>query len=116
MKIGPYNITLSRQPAPKTTGVEQGGSGAVTPGVLNLQEFLGHTKQPSITQIMNMIDNDGTAQALYNVMAFPVLATNWHIEPDPEDVVKNPDGTESHPQADKVTAWLRNPEHKGGMS
>jgi len=26
MKVGPYNITLSKKPAPKTTGVEQGGS------------------------------------------------------------------------------------------
>jgi hypothetical protein len=88
----------------------------MTPGILAFGDFLGINKQPSIPQIMNMIDNDGTAEALFNVMKFPVQATNWHIEPDPEDMVKNADGTETHPQADFVEACLRNPEHKGGMS
>jgi hypothetical protein len=116
VKFGPYTITLSRAKPPKTTGVEQGGSGMLTPGVLNVADFLGTSRQPTITQIMNMIDNDGTAQGLFSFITFPVQATNWHIEPDLEDVVKNPDGTESHPQAEFVEGCLRNPEHKGGMT
>ena len=86
MKLGQYTITLSKKTLPKVSGDEQGGSGSPTPSNLAFQEFLGATRQPTITQIMSMIDNDGTAQGLFSMLKFPVLATNWHIEPDPEDI------------------------------
>jgi SPP1 gp7 family putative phage head morphogenesis protein len=117
---GGRQLELSRQSAPDTSGNEQGSSGDPADGYFLAERNLGGIRNPTIEEIMQMIDNDGTAAALYNVVTFPVLASDWHIEPDPEDVIKvtNADGTETetHPQADFVEAALRNPEHKGGMS
>lgn len=120
MKIGKYQVTLARPVKPDTSGNEQGGAGTAAQGYFNGEEYLGRVRNPSIYQIMEMIDNDGTAQALYNVITFPVKATKWHLEPDPDDVLITTDAngaeTETHPQADFVESCLRNPQHKGGMS
>lgn len=117
---GGKSLQLSRQKPPKTTGIEQGSAGTSAAGYFDGEMSLSRIRNPSISQIMQMIDNDGTAQMLYSVLTFPVQAIDWHLDPDPEDVVKTvlPDGTtkETHPQADFVEACLRNPEHKGGMS
>jgi hypothetical protein len=118
---GGRQLLLSREKAPsKADGKEQGSSGDPAAGYFPLERELGSIRNPTINQIMAMIDNDGTAAALYNVMTFPVMASDWHIEPDPEDVIetKNADGTvtRTHPQAEFVENALRDPEHKGGMS
>lgn len=124
MKFGKYQVTLSRgkTPAPDTSGNEQGGteSGSTAAGYFDLENHLGRVRNPTIPQIMQMIDNDGTAQMLYSVLTFPAQASDWHLDPDPEDVIKtkSADGTETetHPQAEFIEEALRNPEHKGGMS
>lgn len=123
MKIplpGGRSLELARQPAPKTDGQEQGSSGTAAGGYFDGENYLSKVRNPSIRDIMQMIDNDGTAQMLYSVLTFPAQASDWHLAPDPEDVVKTtlPDGTEdeAHPQADFIEGALRNPEHKGGMS
>lgn len=120
MKIGKYEVSLARQAAPKVIDKEQGSSGGKATGYFDTEVGLGRVRNPNIQQIMDMIDNDGTVQGLYNFITFPVLATDWHIRPDPEDVVSTTDAngnvTESHPQADFIDDCLRNPEHKGGMS
>lgn len=129
MKIGKYELQLSRQTSakelarqasPRTTGDEQGGAGVPYQGYFASESRLGRTRTPTVSQIMRMIDEDGTAAGLYNVITFPVLATDWRLVPDPEDVVKTKDAQgndiETHPQADFVENCLRNPQHKGGMS
>jgi hypothetical protein len=111
-----YHVSLARDKPSKTTGQEQGTSGSQADSYFSIDQALGGLKRPSINQIMNMIDNDGTATMLYNVITFPVLATDWHIEPDAADVLVDKDGNETHPQADFVDHCLRDPLHKGGMS
>jgi len=73
VKLGRYDITLSKQKAPSIIGEEQGSSsGGTATGYFSGEESLGRVRNPSIKQIMDMIDNDGNAQALYNVISFPV--------------------------------------------
>jgi len=122
VKILGYEVTLSREPQPKNIGKEQGSSAAS--GAKSYQDYLDEnfntSKKPSVHQIMDMIDTDGTAAMLYSVITFPVLATSWRIDADPEDELvvkdKNGDETITHPQADLAEAAFRNPQHKGGMS
>ncbi len=120
MKLGKYEVSLAKQPKPKIVGTEQGSSGSPVNGYFELESMLGKIRNPNIKQIMDMIDNDGTAQALYNFITFPVEASDWHLVPDPEDVVVSKDSEgnkiEDHPQSDFVESALRNPQHKGGMS
>lgn len=125
MNILGRQITLSRQDlakqtVPKATGQEQGTAGGVTTSYFGIETSLSKIKKPTIPQIMDMLDNDGTVTGLYNVITFPVLATDWHIEPDPSDTVTTQgtdgDSIDSHPQAEFVEKALRDPLHKGGMS
>lgn len=123
IKLGRYEVELAKNAdgktieKPKADGKEQGsGSAGRSVDVY----FANETKEPTIKNIMNMIDTDGTAAMLYLVMTVPIQASNWYLQPDPADVVEttNSDGykTVTHPQADFVDSALRNPEHKGGMS
>jgi len=122
MKIGRYEVELAKQSAPKSDGKEQGSadSGFTSSQYFGNESGLGGVRNPSIKNIMDMIDNDGTAAMLYNVMAFPIMASAWHIEHDPADVLETTDANgnkiTTHPQADFIDSCLRNPEHKGGMS
>jgi hypothetical protein len=47
VKLGKYTVTLSKAKPPKTSGKEQGGSGMLTPGAVNFQDFLGVSRQPT---------------------------------------------------------------------
>lgn len=124
MKIplpGGRSLELARQTsAPDTSGKEQGSTGTAAAGYFDGEQSLSRIRNPSIPQIMQMMDNDGTAQMLYSVLTFPAQASDWHIEPHPEDVVKTTDKAgkvvETNPQADFITNALRSPEHDGGMS
>lgn len=130
MKVFGTEISLSRDPrrtnlakakAPsRADGKEQGTAGSKYDNYFNNELSLSGVRNPSIRQIMDMLDNDGTMAGLYSVVTYPMLALDWHIEPDPEDleIIKNADGTttELHPQADFVDKCLRDPLHKGGMS
>lgn len=119
LEIGRGGFKFARETAPKIMG-EQGSSNSKTSGAADLEAAFFGLKNPSIKQMQQMLDNDGTAQGLNNMIKFPVLASGWKIVPDPADVVitKDADGNdvETHPQADFVEAALRNPQHKGGMS
>lgn len=61
----------------------------------------------SITDYRKMIDKDGTAQALYNILTFPILATSYEIRADKDDT--------NEEQALFVRKNLLEPAHKGGM-
>lgn len=119
LELGRGGFKFSRETAPKIIG-EQGSSGSKTSGAADFENLFQNLRNPSIAQMQQMLDNDGTAQGLYNMIKFPVLASGWKIIPDPADVVvtKDKDGNEvtTHPQADFVESVLRNPQHKGGMS
>lgn len=120
MKIGKYQVQLSRQEKPTRVGKERSSAGSMPSGYFESESYLRGVRNPSVRQIMNMIDNDGTVQGLYNIITFPALATPWHLEPHPDDVLeeKLPDGTvrTTHPQADRIERALRSPEHMGGMT
>lgn len=129
MKIGRYEVTLSRSrrgpvalyakdttEKPITSGKEQGSNGVPYQGYFPNERTLGRTKDPTVRQIMDMIDNDGTAQGLYTAITAPPLAAGWHIEPHPQDILMAADGTETHPQADSIDNTFRAPQQEGGMS
>lgn len=116
MKLWKPRVSLAKKPQPNVTGEEQGSSGRLNDGYFQSELGLSNTRTPTIRQIMRMLDEDGTAAGLYSVMTFPVLAIDWHLNPDPDDVVKDKDGNTTHPQADFVESCLRDPLHKGGMS
>lgn len=121
LKFGQYEIELARERGgvkkPKTDGNEQGSADA---GSAVVEYFGNEGKEPTVKEIMKMIDNDGTAAMLYTVMTVPLQASDWYLQADPADVLVTTDAdgnkTITHPQADFVDECLRNPEHKGGMS
>lgn len=119
LELGKGGFKFARETAP-TIMAEQGSSNSKTSGAADLEALFMGMRNPSITQMQQMLDNDGTAQGLYNMIKFPVMATGWQIVPDPADVVvtKDKDGNDvtTHPQADLIEKALRNPQHKGGMS
>lgn len=107
MKLGPLNISLAK-PAPPVTGSEIGTSvNGLVPSIIN-EEFID-TSKIKVADLKKMLDNDGTVQALYNIMVMPLLGANWTIEPD-EDT---PEGKK---QTEEVIEMLSMPPHKGGMS
>lgn len=121
MNILGRKVTLAKQPAPDAKGQERGSSGGAYPTHFGSERRLERIKDPTIGQIMKMLDEDGTAAGLYNVITFPVLATDYRLIPDPEDNVvvgKDEEGNDivSHPQAELAEKALRNAQHKGGMS
>ena len=63
-----------------------------------------------VEQFKAMLDNDGTVQALYNMIVMPILGSNWTIEAD------DPESPSAVEQAAWVEETLRMPPHKGGMS
>lgn len=116
VRLGKYQFLLSKERPPVAKGDEQGTSGSKYDLYFDNEQSLGGVKEPSVRQIMNMIDNDGTAAGLYSVMTFPVLASDWYLKPHPLDVVKGKDGVEVHPQSDFAERALRRPHYDGGMS
>jgi SPP1 gp7 family putative phage head morphogenesis protein len=62
----------------------------------------------SIPDLIKMRQNDGTAQALYNIIRLPILSNPWTIEADDEDI--------NQEQANFVKDCLSLPPHMGGMS
>lgn len=107
MKLGRLQIRFSRKAAP-TTGQEIGSS----TGENVMSYFNGeviNTSKVKIKDLNKMLDNDGTAQALYLVFTNPILGSGWKIEPyDTSDEAKK--------QAEFVESVLRKPPEQGGMS
>ena len=109
MRIGRININLARQSKPKTDD-EVGTSAATANGAASLL-FNGeviNTDKITVSDLVKMRQEDGTASALYNIMTLPIMANPFSIEADPEDV----DGV----QAAFVKEALTRPSYKGGMS
>lgn len=61
----------------------------------------------SIAKYTKMRQNDGTVQALYNILTLPMLSTNWQIEADEEDADEK--------QAQLVRDNFELPPQQGGM-
>ena len=109
MRIGRININLARQSKPKTDD-EVGTSAATANGAASLL-FNGeviNTDKITVSDLVKMRQEDGTASALYNIMTLPIMANPFSIEADPEDV--------NGVQAAFVKEALTRPSYKGGMS
>ncbi len=65
------------------------------------------TDKITIAQYAKMIDTDGTAESLYNILTLPIMATSYRIVADKDDA--------GEVQADFVRKNLLTPPHKGGM-
>lgn len=107
MKLGPLRINLARTPAPNTDQ-EIGSAGSHTAQSLFNGEVI-ETEKVKIKDLKKMLDNDGTAQALFNVISMPILATGYDILP--ED-----DTPEAKEQAEAIKDALTRPPHRGGMT
>lgn len=68
------------------------------------------TDKLSIKDYVKMRQNDGTVNAMYNVLTLPILATNYSFAPAEED------NDLAQEIADFVTDNFTLPPHKGGMS
>lgn len=90
------------QPSRPATGVELGASGDFT-ATYNLEET--RTDTVSIAQYRRMIDNDGTVEAIYNMMTAPIKGAEVDFECDK-------DGDELQFVKDQFTL----PPHLGGMT
>jgi len=102
------NLSETPKPAPKT-GIEIGTSASGTMTSLFANEFFDDSPI-KIQDLKAMLDNDGTIQALYNMMVMPILGSSWTIEADD---IESDNAIE---QAAWVEETLRMPPHKGGMS
>jgi hypothetical protein len=107
LQLGSLSLNLAKTPAPKTT-TEQGTSSDA--GVPTL--FEGETiSRDKITtkDMLGMLDNDGTASAMYMVITEPIKANTWDIEPFDNS-------PEAKKQADEVREAMTLPPHMGGMT
>ena len=79
--------------------------------------MLSRVKNPTIADMMRMLDNDGTAQGLYNIVTFPVQA-RLASEPHPDDVKEEPiNGKRLSATRRQICRGLfTQPWHEGGMS
>jgi SPP1 gp7 family putative phage head morphogenesis protein len=105
MKIGRFNISLAKKPAPAVQS-EVGSSKTIN------SYFGGETFDPDKVKIKDLIKmrkTDGTATALYNIMTMPIKANPSSIEPAD-------DSPEAKKQAEFVKGVLYSPPHEGGMS
>lgn len=106
MKLGRLNINLQNK-KPKVD--EEIGSSR---GMKNQSLFDGEvisTKKIGVKELRAMIDNDGTAQSLFNVMVMPILSAGWMVQPEDNSA-------EAKKQAEFVEDKLTRPPHKGGMT
>lgn len=100
-------VNLAKAPAPQTD-TEIGTSANGSLPSMFAEEYVDMSKV-QVEDYKEMLDSDGTIQALYNSIVMPLLGSNWTIEPDNDT-----------PEAIKQSEWvedaLRKPPHKGGMS
>jgi len=101
------SVDLAKPAAPNTIEIGTSMIGSM-PSIFE-DEFVDMSKV-QVEDFKDMLDNDGTVQALYNTIVMPILGSNWTIEADDPD----------NPAAVEQSAWveeqLRTPPHKGGMS
>lgn len=100
-------VNLAKAPAPEINNEIGTSANGRLPSMFD-EEYVDMSKV-QVEDYKEMLDSDGTIQALYNSIVMPLLGSNWTIEPD-----------EDNPEAIKQSEWvedaLRKPPHKGGMS
>src|SRR5215831_5818041 len=65
-------------------------------------------REPSVGQLKEMLDRDGKARSLEQVITMPLIGAGWHIEPG--------EGNDDHETAQWVEDILRKDTPDGGMS
>jgi Protein of unknown function (DUF935) len=65
-------------------------------------------REPTVNQILEMLDNDGKAKSLDQVLRMPLIGAGWHIEPG--------EGNDDHATAQWVEDILARDTADGGMS
>jgi hypothetical protein len=81
---------------------------AQPPGFGQTAGLLFDPREPTVAQLQEMLDNDGKARSLEQIMSQPIIKAGWHIEPG----AGNPDST----IAQWVEETLRKASDDGGMS
>jgi len=64
-------------------------------------------REPTVGQLQEMLDHDGKAKSLEQVLAMPLIGAGWHIVPG--------EGNDDHTTAQWVEALLRKDTASGGM-
>lgn len=103
------NLTNLAKPPTPQLGIEVGTSSS-TPLPSMFDDIFVDINKVKVEDLKEMLDSDGTIQALYSSIVMPLLGSNWTIEPD------DPDNEAAVEQAAWVEEALRKPPHKGGMS
>jgi len=105
-------------PAVPETEVEKGtvldymaGELIVQSGIEGVPKNVGQLfdwREPSVGQFQEMLDMDGKARSLEQVLCMPLIKAGWHIEPDTE--------TKDQTTASWVQEMLSRGANDGGMS
>lgn len=105
--------TIGKADFARASGPELNNERGAASGSFDNQFYDGdkNTGIIKIEDYRKMIDNDGTADALYKLIKYPILANGWRIDPDPlapEEAAQE--------QANFVDDNFVLPPHKGGMT
>jgi hypothetical protein len=76
----------------------------------NLPENVGLVydyREPTVVQLQEMLDNDGKAKSLEQVLSMPIIGAGWHVVPG--------EGNDDHETAQWVEELLRKDTPSGGM-
>lgn len=65
-------------------------------------------REPTVSQLQEMLDMDGKARSLEQVVTMPLIGAGWHVEPG--------EGNDDHETAQWVENILRKDNADGGMS
>ena len=65
-------------------------------------------REPTVGQLQEMLDHDGRAKSLEQVLAMPLIGAGWHVVPG--------EGNDDHETAQWVEDVLRRDTAEGGMS
>jgi hypothetical protein len=65
-------------------------------------------REPTVGQLQEMLDHDGKAKSLEQVMAMPLIGAGWHVVPG--------EGNDDHETAQWVEDILRRDTAEGGMA
>lgn len=105
--LGRFSVNLSKS-SPPALNTELGTTGNNKLQSLFDGEVISQDKI-KIEDFRNMLDKDGTAQAMYSILTMPLLASGYSIEPEDKSA-------EAKAQAEFVQDVFSRPPHKGGMS
>jgi hypothetical protein len=81
---------------------------AFQPGLPENVGLVYDYREPNVGQLQEMLDHDGKAKSLEQVLSMPIIGAGWHIVPG--------EGNDDHETAQWVEEILRKDTPSGGMS